>query len=221
MVKRIISALVMLLLISSLAVSAFAAHPVPDLSKNGSITFAMSLDGELLDGGRLNLYKVGDIAEDDGDYFFALIDELDGSDLTLEDVSDRNLAKELLTIAKAVKLKAITAPIKNGAATFSNLPQGLYVVFQNTGDATEGFAAIEPFLISVPKFQNGAYVLDIIAKPKVPLHTEPTEPPTSPPPPPPNLPQTGQLNWPVPVMAVLGCALFALGAVLCKEEKRR
>ena len=32
----------------------------------------------------------------------------------------------------------------------------------------------------------------------------PTTPPTK-------LPQTGQLNWPVPVLVVLGLALFSLG----------
>ena len=47
-----------------------------------------------------------------------------------------------------------------------------------------------------------------------------------PPPPPsepdgPDLPQTGQLNWPVPVLAVLGMLLVTAGVVLCTTEKRR
>lgn len=225
MVKRIIAMLVMLRLIGCLAIPAFAAHPVPDLSKKGSITFVMSLDGELLDGGKLNLYRVGDIAEEDGNYSFALTDPLDGSDLTLDDVSDPALAQELLTLAKAVKLEKITAPIEDGAAVFTELPVGLYLVFQNKGDATRGFSPIQPFLISIPRFQNGDYELEIVAKPKVPLETAPTEPstpPSTPPPsPPPNLPQTGQLNWPVPVMAILGCVLFVLGFILCIDRKRR
>lgn len=32
------------------------------------------------------------------------------------------------------------------------------------------------------------------------------------------LPQTGQLNWPVPVLAVSGVLLFAAGWVLNKKE---
>lgn len=219
MVKRIVSMLVMLLLIGCLTLTAFAAHPVPDLSQNGSITFMMDLDGELLDGGKLNLYRVGDIAEDDGNYSFALIDELDGSDLTLDDVSDPILAEELLTIAKVVELQKYTAAIEEGAAVFADLPNGLYVVFQNDTDATKGFAAIQPFLISVPKFQNGEYEPDVIAKPKVPLETAPPET-TTPPKPDDKLPQTGQLNWPVPVLALSGAMLLILGFVLRTAGKK-
>lgn len=223
MVKRIVSMLIMLLLIGCLTLTAFATHPVPDLSQNGSITFVMDLDGELLDGGKLNLYKIGDIAEDDGNYSFALIDALDGSDLTLEDVSNPILAEELLTIAKVLDketgLEKYVAPIEEGAAVFADLPNGLYVVFQNDEDVTKGFAAIQPFLISVPKFQNGAYELDVIAKPKVPLETAPPET-TTPPTPDEQLPQTGQLNWPVPVLAFSGALLLILGFVLRTAGKK-
>ena len=66
MVKRIFALLITLLLIGSMAVTAFADHPVPDLTQNGSITFVMDWDGQLLDSGSLNLYKVGEIVENDG-----------------------------------------------------------------------------------------------------------------------------------------------------------
>lgn len=223
MVKRIISMLVMLLLIGCLAVTAFATHPVPDLSQNGSITFVMELDGVLLDGGRLNLYRVGDVVDNDGDYTFGLIDELDGSDLNLEDVNDPILAEELLTIAKVVDLEKLSAPIENGGVTFTDLPNGLYVVWQDAEDATKGFAAIQPFLITVPMFRDGAYETDVIAKPKVPLETEPAETtePTEPTTPTDDeLPQTGQLNWPVPVLAIGGAVLLILGFVLRTAGKK-
>lgn len=219
MVKRIVSMLVMLLLIGCLAVTASASHPVPDLSQNGSITFVMDLDGELLDGGKLNLYRIGDVTEDNGNYFFTLIQELDGSDLTLEDLDDPILAEELLTIAKVVKLEKLSGPIEDGAAVFSDLPNGLYVVWQDGEDATKGFAAIQPFLISVPKFRNGAYELDVIADPKVPLETAPPET-TTPTIPDEKLPQTGQLNWPVPVLAFSGAVLLILGFVLRTAGKK-
>ena len=57
-------------------------------------------------------------------------------------------------------------------------------------------------------------------EPEVPTEpTEPTEPPPPPPPPPPHLPQTGQLNWPIPVMAMMGCAMFVLGVFLYSGRK--
>lgn len=217
MVKRIIALLISLLLIGCLSMTVMAAHPVPDLTKNGSITFVMDWEGEPMDGGNLNLYKVGQIAEDDGNYGFRLIEEMEGSELTLESIGDPVLAEELLTLAKVLKLTARTAPIREGTARFQDLAPGLYVAWQDKADATKGFAPISPFLISIPKFQNDTYILDVIAQPKVPLETVP---PTTKPPPPEELPQTGQLNWPVPVMGIGGAVLLILGFVLHTSGKK-
>ena len=137
----------------------------------------------------------------------------------MDKVTDPAVAKSLLKLVDKKSLSRITTPIAKGQAVFSDLPVGLYLVWQNEDDADEGFSAIQPFLISVPKLQDGEYVLDVVAKPKVPLETEPTEPTEPPPPPPPNLPQTGQLNWPIPVMAMMGCAMFVLGVFLYSGRK--
>ena len=37
----------------------------------------------------------------------------------------------------------------------------------------------------------------------------------------PTLPQTGQLNWPVPVLTVSGLVLVAVGAYLMERSKKR
>lgn len=217
MKNRILSALLALVLMSALIVHASAAHPVPDLSQNGSLTFVMDLDGTALDNGNLNLYKVGEIAEDDGNYFFQLMDE---REITKESQIDENLAKEMLTLAKEMSLTKLTAPIEEGSAEFTDLPVGLYVVWQDEKDATKGLFPIQPFLISVPRFQNGTYEPDVLAKPKNAPETIPPESTEPPPPPPPKLPQTGQLNWPVPVMALTGTMLFVMGWILCMSRKR-
>jgi len=222
MVKRIFAAVVVLLLLSTLAVTA-AAHSVPDRNAKGSITFHMDLDGEDLDGGYLNLYRVADIAEEDGNYSFALIDDFAESDLKLENLEDPILAEELLTYANEMELDVLFTNIKKGEAVFESLATGLYVVWQGAEDATEGYAAIQPFLISVPQYQNGSYVMDVEADPKVPLETvepETTVPPTTEPDE--KLPQSGQMNWPVPVLAVGGAVLLILGMVLrtCGRKER-
>lgn len=217
MKNRILSALLALILMSALIIHASAVHPVPDLSQNGSLTFEMELDGTALDNGNLNLYKVGEIAEDDGNYFFQLIDE---REITKESQIDENLAKEMLTLAKEMSLVKLTAPIEEGSAEFADLPVGLYVVWQDEKDATKGLFPIQPFLISVPRFQDGTYELDVLAKPKNAPETIPPESTEPPPPPPPKLPQTGQLNWPVPVMALTGTMLFVMGWILCMSRKR-
>jgi len=47
-------------------------------------------------------------------------------------------------------------------------------------------------------------------EPEMTRYTEPDD----------KLPQTGQLNWPVPLMACAGLALFALGWALCYAGKK-
>lgn len=220
MKNRMISLLLALVCVCALTVNASASHPVPDLSRNGSLTFVMDLDGKLLDGGKLNLYRVGDITEEDGNYGFQVIEQLQGADVSLEDVSDPVAAEQLLTIAKVMELEKLSAPITQGKAVFTDLPVGLYVVWQDGADATKGYGPIQPFLISIPKFQNDTYVTDVVADPKVPLETAPPETTAPPTEPDEDLPQTGQLNWPVPVMAVSGAALILAGLILCTSRKR-
>lgn len=221
MKNRIFSLLICLLLLCSMGMPAYA-HEVPDMDEKGTITLYVDWAGEPIDGGSLSLYRVGDIAENDGNFSFEPIAELEGYGLSLDKVDDPALARKLAQLAKDGALTEISAPIKDGEAFFSNVVPGLYVVVQAEDDASSGFAAMSPFLISMPKYENGHYVTNVTADPKVPLETVPqetTEPkPTQPPDP--TLPQTGQLNWPVPILAVMGLSLFALGWGLCFGRRR-
>lgn len=217
--KRIIVLTVCLLLLVSLTVNAQAAtHPVPDLSRNGSLTFLMEVAGEKLDTGALNISRVGELTEEDGNYFFTL---LDGTEITEDSQITQTLAEEMLELAEELQLEVLSAEINNGTAVFQDLPHGLYVVWQTEENACDGYAPISPFLISIPRYANGEYTLDVVAKPKVPFTPEPPTPPTEPPPPPPpELPETGQLKWPVPVMAAAGIALLIVGCILCASRKK-
>lgn len=221
MKKRILSMLAVLLLLGSVALTAFASE-IPDLMKNGSITFTMDWENKPLNSGSLSIYRVGIIAADKSLYHFELIDALKDSKLSLEKVDDPNLAKDLAILALKKNLTEIKTHIKNGKAVFSNVAPGLYVVMQNAEDASNGFAPINPFLISIPRYENGVYELDVTADPKVPFESIPTDPTKPKPTKPtgPTLPQTGQLNWPVPLLAVSGVALFAVGWILFSGRKK-
>ena len=211
-------AVCLLLILSMTATVQAATHPVPDLSRNGSLTFQMEIDGEKLNTGALNIYRVGDLTEEDGNYFFTL---LDGTKITEDAQVTQVLAEQMLALARDMELEALSADVRDGLAVFPDLQHGLYVVWQMEADACEEYAPISPFLISIPQYVDGEYVLDVVAKPKVPFSPEPPTPPTEPPPPPPpELPQTGQLNWPIPVMAVSGVVLVIIGWILCASRKR-
>lgn len=221
MKNRILSFLLMLVLLSALVVQASATHPMPNLSQNGSLTFTMDFEGEPLNDGNLNLYKVGEISQENGNFFFHLLDD---RAIAQESEIDQFLAEEMLTLAKELSCTKLTAPIKEGTVVFAELPVGLYVVWQNTDDTSTGLQAIRPFLISVPSFQNGTYEMDVQAKPKnapeviPPETTEPTQPPSDE-----KLPQTGQLIWPIPLLAITGVTVFVLGWWLCfgRREERQ
>ena len=59
------------------------AHDVPDLSRKGSVTVTVRMGETPVAGGSLTLYRVGDIAEDDGNYSFALTEAFAASGASL------------------------------------------------------------------------------------------------------------------------------------------
>ena len=204
---------------------AFAAE-IPDPQRPGSLTLAMNWNGQPLNAGAITAYQVGQIAVLEGGYDFALIPQLADGGVALE-LDDPDTAGALALLVGEREVPAITAPIQKGKAMFENLTPGLYLILQTDTQSGTGFAPIRPFLISLPRWAEDRYLYDITADPKVPLETtptEPTEPPvtepvTEPKPPEPELPQTGQLNWPVPILAVLGLIFLVGGWMLTTQRE--
>lgn len=139
----------------------------------------------------------------------------------MADISSVDFAKELAEYAERQSLSGTEVNIDgSGNAVFLNLELGLYLIVQK--EAAEGYEAVVPFLVSVPINENGIYLYDVDASPKIELKTAgTTTPPAVPPSDTPDspLPQTGQLNWPVPVMAVIGLLLFSAGWMLRFRQK--
>ncbi len=217
--KKCTAILALLVLLLALRAPVGAVEGL-DRDRLGTLTIAMAFDGEALEGGHLTLHRVGQIAPNSEN--FIPVDELTSSGVTLEDLHDPALPGLLYDLALQHHLGSKDAPIVAGEAVFADLQTGLYVVSQLASDASPGYAPIAPFLLSLPQWQDDGYVYDLTATPKVPLIPAPTEPtaPTEPSEPG-DLPQTGQLNWPVPLMAVGGLAFFVLGWVLLSGAKRR
>ena len=219
--KHFISGLLALLLLLGLPLSA-AAHAVPDESRNGhcSITVSMTYKGKAVRGGKLALYKVGDVAENDGNYSFVPVEAIRGDIPEFGDIESPELAGKLAKLEK--KLTPVTAePVtvgKDGKATFSDLTFGLYLVVQKT--AASGYRKIAPFLVSVPYLYRDEYQYELTSQPKTDLEQEvkPTSPPSS------GggggkLPQTGQLWWPVPLLICAGLGCIAVGLFRRREDR--
>lgn len=221
MLKRLNSILLAAIIVLSLSLCV-QAHEVPDLTANDcTIRVDIKSDGEPVPGGSLMLYRVADIHEDDGNYFYQWNEDFAGSMLQMEVQSD-TVAKELLEYAVENEYEPLDIEEVNveGRAIFVDLTPGLYLVAQ--AEPAEGYLGFSPFLVSLPNFENGSYNYHVNASPKVDdIPVAPTVPETSEPPDEPDekLPQTGQLNWPIPMMVVGGLLLFVLG--LCLRSGKR
>lgn len=217
--KRTLALLLSLLLCLAFPAAAMA-HEVPDLSQTGSISVAMVYDGETVGGGSLMLYRVGNVSEDDGNYSFSLAGDFADSGVSLADISHAALAGELAEYASARHIEGAAEPIsEDGRMTADGLTPGLYLVTQE--NAADGFEPISPFLVSVPMYDGGTYVYDVDATPKLDTLTKTPDVPEQPSAPgEPILPQTGQINWPVPALSALGIVLFLCGFRMRSRQRR-
>lgn len=227
MKRRILSMLSVFVMLCVLTMSVSAVE-VPDLERLGSISVHMSYNGNIVPGGTLTLYQVGEVhLENDADYSHRIVEAFADSGVSLENLSSAQTARDLADYANANGVEGFEKEIdRRGNLVFWDLPVGVYLVIQE--DAAEGYEPINPFLVTVPCKEDGKFVYHVDGTPKLELEkepwepTEPTEPsePTEPTEPEPELPQTGLNNWPVPVMAMLGLCMIALGCVFVVSGKK-
>lgn len=263
--KRLAAVLAALTLLVWCAAPAFALEVV-DLSRTGSIKVSLydSETSKAVGGGTLTLYRVAKVQKDNANLSFVYTNGFEDCGVELGDLSEGELAGRLAEKIAATA-ESTTVEISDlGVAEFGDLEVGLYLVVQTT--AAENYNVVNPFLVSVPIQENGSYVYDVDALPKVGTAAKKTpEPPDTPDTPDtpdepdtpdtpvapgpdnpdgwvlgdhgeknypnpdnPNghvmgahgLPQTGQLNWPIPVLAVTGVVLVAAGIKLKKGNRR-
>lgn len=273
--KRLAAVLAALTLLVWCAAPAFALEVV-DLSRTGSIKVSLydSETSEAVGGGTLTLYRVAKVQKDNANLSFVYTNGFEDCGVELGDLSEGELAGRLAEKIAATAESTTVEVSDLGAAEFGDLEVGLYLVVQTT--AAENYNVINPFLVSVPIQENGSYVYDVDALPKVgtaakkapeppdkpdtpdtpdtpdkPEEENPNTPaapgpdnpdgwvlgangekiyrnPEAPSPDNPNgyvmgahgLPQTGQLNWPIPVLAVTGVVLVAAGIKLKKGTRK-
>lgn len=220
-VKKMIAVIAAAICFYSMSVSV-CAHDVPDMTRKGTITVTMRQEDTVVAGGILSLYQVGIVREDDGNYDFALNDTFAGSGESLDEIQSEELAKNLAQYVQEQKISGVSKEIDaNGTVTFEQLNVGLYLVVQDK--AGSGYFKTKPFLVSIPYMKDGVYQYEIDASPKVELFKDdipvnsgktPSKPSPS------SLPQTGQLNWPIPILVITGLLLFSMGWMLRNQGKK-
>ena len=206
-----------------------AADEMLDASRQGSISISPeSSDGKGVSG-TFALYKVADVVADDTGWHFQWTDAYRGTDHELYrktgTLSDSYKKKLVGLLEGKVAHPVQTRATRAGAVSFSGLSVGLYLVKMTKVES--GYDTIDPFLVSIPTIENGALVYQVNASPKAGAAKAKAdvggnggsgggdsgaadE----------RLPQTGQLWWPVPVLAGVGIALVVAG-VLRRRGSRR
>lgn len=225
--------LLIFLLGAGIAGTAFAADNAlidPDRT-DGSITLNMHYTENKvkknLTGGEVSIYTVASVKEEDGYHFdvsagkFAGVQGVsDIPSMNSEQLSEANfaLAKKLESAAAKAKADS-TQKIADGKVSFTDLKPGLYLIVQTT--LSDGDRKVNPFLISIPD-ENGVYQIEGDPKPGVYSPTPPGDktPDKTPSKTPSGskLPQTGQLWWPVPILAGCGIFLILLGIWMSRRE---
>lgn len=198
------------LLLLGLTVSAYA-EPT-----NGSlkVTILETSTGKGIRGATVSIYPVARV--DGVQYVLNDIFSKSGFDVstigTMSASESAAAAARLLAFVKEAAIAPASTRITNeaGVVQFGTLPLGLYLVMELS---PAGHTNIAPFLITVPQRINGELEYNVDAAPKTGTSASiPTIPPTRPTiPVGPGLPQTGQLWWPVYVMAGAGLLLFVIG----------
>lgn len=214
--RSLLNCILTLVLVLSLPLCAYASQGIVG---SISVTLRDSETREPIPGGSLFLYPVADLV--DGKYVpTSSFADFGGS---LEDLNAPGLAAELYAHGKGHSPYIARQADRNGLVIYDKRPQGLYLIAQQDINAAKGYYPIDPFLVTIPMWdaEKGEWDYTIDASPKAetrPDGTEPTSPPDKPHKPP--LIQTGQLNWPVPVLAGLGIVLFTFGWVLYNKREK-
>lgn len=221
--KKTVIALV-LIIIFSLFTPLSYGHEVPDLAEGGTITVRFEHRNLPVNGGDVSVFYVGEICEEDGDYFYRATGDFRKSGVDITNIQSPAMIEKLEKYIKANRIQGIKVPVTDGKAIYT-VPHGkagLYLVMQEKG--CSGYENINTFAIGLPSYEEGAYSYDVDASPKmeelVPLPDSGEDLSTAPGG---NskLPQTGQLNWPVPVLAAMGLLFFSAGWLMKKTGEDR
>lgn len=198
-----------------------------DLDKTGSITASFTYydkdSGNTLPvagGNSVGLFKVADVEVHNGFIFvvdprFASAGEIPATSEELDSVNIE-LAGKMAKIAADYDFDI--APVEmdsDGTASFSDLEVGLYLVMQAKQGTGDSNFVIAPFLVSIPyRNPDGSLTYDVNAQTKpIGIAWIPPESPDDPDKPK-NLPQTGQLWWPVLALGAAGAAFIIAGAAI-------
>ncbi len=149
--------------------------------------------------------------------------DCDWGNLTAEE--SRAKAKQLTSMVADEEYIASDETDRQGNASFYNLDPAIYLVVRTKVTPQNESYYVDPFLVSVPLLWDGSINYTVTTSPKCGWNPEDSDPPSNPivpaDPSDSKLPQTGQLNWPIPVLIIVGIALVIIGWKRYRQSKNK
>lgn len=123
-------------------------------------------DGQKAAGAEIMIYQIANAMIGEDGFRYAYTEAFSGCGLSLEHPESAKLASDLYAYAQKQKLTGTSLfTNENGVAHFENLHSGLYLATE-VGD-TGAFAAIKPFLVTLPRVSDDEIFYHTNAMPKV------------------------------------------------------
>ncbi|MBQ6152785.1 MAG: hypothetical protein IJJ15_03475 [Ruminococcus sp.] len=211
-----------------LSIMLMSVLSVPAAETSGSLTLRCVFsveDGErVLPNDEYSLAKIADASITDSSVTYTTREDFTSYDCDWQTMAASKMNEKAKALAyyceKNSCFTASAVTDQNGELQFENLSVGLYLVARTKTDAANADFITDPLLFFVPQSVNDETVYDIVATPKF-SYSSPGKSNTPGTPKSPSdgtLPQTGQLLWPITVLAVLGCLLILGGSALLRKE---
>lgn len=213
---------------------------LPASAENDSVSITILLTDpqkNITAGGvEVSMYKIADFTDymkhefSVTEQFEPIVSQLDFS--TTEKGCTMENAETVLSFIQENEITADSVAVsdESGVAEFGTVEKGIYLI---DASGSEKYS-IRPFLLEAPLYEDGKYYNEVEASPKFltvsddssEVDSSDSTPDSSTGSTPSDndgkIPQTGQLKWPVPVLAVLGITLIVIGyADHCFGSKKR
>lgn len=146
------------------------AENIIDFGEKGSIEVTLTEKSEdiAIKGADITIYQIAYATEENHNLKFEYTEALKDCHISLENLEDPNLPKELSKCLNENVLSITKTTDNNGVVNFENLDLGLYLVTQS--NKVEGYSVIDPFLVMTPKIENDEWIYDIKALPKTDIY---------------------------------------------------
>lgn len=164
---RVLLAAALLILITAFqALGDETASPVPDLGKENVIEVTLKNGGgHIVTSGEFTLYLVANVKQEDGNLSYTYTNGFENCGIELRDLNDGDLPKKLQGKIADKSWKNVQTVGKDGTVKFSGLKAGLYLVVNSR--AARRYYKVNPFLVSAPMKQDGNWIYEVDASPKM------------------------------------------------------